>query len=127
MFIGVLYILKPTQKLFRKMDSGLEGWHFIYSYPIAPVDAGIFDQNNNDINKTNEMILYNSRAKFYMAGEITVLEYADMEGIFETENFFVIMVRSDCIYSFQKCDMRQEVEQQVREILSPYYKTVSEV
>lgn len=126
MFLGVLYIFKPTQKLFQRMDWSLDETRFKYSEPIAPVGLGIFDQNNKDIKKTNEMILYNNRAKFYLGGAVTVLEYVDMEGIFETENFFVVMIRNDCIYSFQKCDMRQEVEQQVREILSPYYKAVSE-
>ncbi len=124
--VGVLYILKPTQILFHKKDWELDEKRFIYAQPVAPVISCIFAQDNKNVEKTDEMILYNNKAQFYFGEEVISLTYSEMEGIFETENFFVVMIRNNYIYSFQKCDMRQEVEQQVRKVLSPYYKTVSE-
>lgn len=120
--IGVSFILKPTQKMYQKWDWKRSKTRFRYKWGDLSVTGHTLDNGTEGIKNVNEMILYDKYAQFYSQGTANTLNYEYMECIFETNNLFVVMVRNNDIYSFQKCDMTYEEQEMVRKILTPYYE-----
>lgn len=123
---GISYIIKPTQMIYRKF---MWSWcvdKFVCYQEDTLIVRGILDKTSQDVEKSNEMILYDNHAKFYMSGNIVEWDYKSMECIYETDNMFVVMVQSNYICSFPKCDMSSKTEEKVRAILSPYYRNSSQ-
>ncbi len=116
---GLMIVLGPAQKLvFKKIWNEdmykFRGWHYEHTnntyYRVVRSDS------------YNQMQLYENSMKIYLQDQLVSLGYENMECIFETENWFVVMVDDNDIFSFAKYYMSSEEEELVRKILTPYYE-----
>ncbi len=120
-FRGVMYILPISQKWYRIFEWSFSN-RFVFRRKLVPVGGSYMPDGSKGITKTNEMILYDQHVKFYFETRIKTIHYSDCVNVFETENFFVIMVQNNYILSFQKSDISLEQQDLIRERFSPYYK-----
>ena len=116
---GLMTVLGPAQKLFYKKMWNDEiykfrGWYY--------EDANSTHYRVIRSESYNKMFLYENSMKIYLQGKLISLGYENMECIFETENWFVVMVDDNDIFSFAKCYMNAQEEELVRKILTPYYE-----
>lgn len=114
---GLVLVLGPTQTLvFRRFwnsdTSKYRGWSA----------TGIQNSNGIRLDAYSQMLLYENNMKIYLQGKLVSFDYDNMECIFETENWFVIMVEDRDIFTFAKCDISESEEELVRKILTPYYE-----
>ena len=101
--IAVLFIPKPMQCFISKM-----GWKTSLSKFAATS------------NNAGEVTLYDEKAEFTIGKKTVSVSYKYMEAIFETVNYFVLMVESKRILTFAKADLTNEQIDGVREILGDY-------
>lgn len=101
--IAVLFIPKPMQCLLSST-----GWKMNLSKFAA------FSGN------ASEVTLHNEKAGFLAGKKAVNVSYKYMESIFETANYFVLMVESKRILTFCKNDLEAGQIEQIRALLSPY-------
>lgn len=118
---GFVLVFGPTQalisrRLWNKEILKFRGWH----------GNGIRNDSSNyritNSSGYNQMLLYDKHLEIYLNNKLMRFGYENMECIFETENWFVVMVDDNDIFSFAKCDISAEEEELVRKILTPYYE-----
>lgn len=101
--IAILFIPKPMQCFLSKM-----GWRTNLSKFAATSD------------KNGDVTLHDEKAEFVIGKKTVSVSYKYMEAIFETVNYFVLMVESKRILTFAKADLSDEQIDGVREILGDY-------
>lgn len=101
--IAVLFIPKPMQCFLSKM-----GWRTNLSKFAATSD------------KNGDVTLHDEKAEFTIGKKTVSVSYKYMEAIFETVNYFVLMVESKRILTFAKADLSDEQIDGVRKILADY-------
>lgn len=101
--IAILFIPKPMQCFLSKM-----GWRTSLSKFAATS------------NNAGEVTLHDEKAEFVVGKKTVSVSYKYMEAIFETVNYFVLMVESKRILTFAKVDLSNEQIEGVREILGDY-------
>lgn len=120
-FRGIMYVLPFVQKWYRIFEWSCTK-RFVFKTKLIPVGGSYMPDGSRGVTKTNEVVLYEDYLEFYYDTGMKKVYYSDCVSVFETENFFVIMVQNNYIVSIQKNDMTKEQQDWVRESLSPYYK-----
>lgn len=107
--IAILFIPKPMQYFISKMSwkAGLS------KFAAASNNAG-------------EVTLHDEKAEFAIGKKTVNVSYKYMEAIFETVNYFVLMVESKRILTFEKADLTDEQIAGVRKILGEYLSSKTE-
>ncbi len=101
--IAILFIPKPMQCFISRM-----GWMTSLSKFAATSD------------KAGEVVICADKASFTVGKKNVSVAYKYMEAIFETANYFVLMVESKRILTFAKADLSVEQIAYVREVLYEY-------
>lgn len=100
--IAVLFIPKPMQCFFSH-----KSWKLSTSKFTAA-------------SKPEDVTFYDEKAEFKADKKDVSVSYKYMEAIFETENYFVLMVESKRILTFAKKDLTDEQKAGLTNILSAY-------
>ncbi len=101
--IAILFIPKPMQCFISKM-----GWK---------MELGKFAASSN---KTKEVTLHDEKAEFAIGKKVVSVSYKYMEAIFETVNYYVLMVESKKIFTFAKVDLNDEQTDYIKTVLGDY-------
>lgn len=95
-------ILRPTQILIEKIEWSSKKDKFLSYLELkgSYSDHTLIDGVKNRISRISEMNFYDNGAEYISGNSIVFMEYEYLESVFETENYFVVMVQNRDIFHF---------------------------